>query len=297
MGRAGIGQTEALAARPAGGPVTHPDPIEAPYEAAVASAARLAERTGVERHDVAVVLGSGWKPAADRMGEVAAELPMTELGGFPEASVAGHGTTVRSIADGDRRVLAFMGRVHLYEGHHPNVVAHAVRTAVLAGCRTVVLTNAAGGLRPGMRPGQPVLIRDHLNFTGRTPLLGPNDDRLGPRFPDMTTAYSPRLRTLAQEIDPELEEAVYGGFLGPTYETPAEVAMAGILGAELVGMSTVIEVIAAAHAGAEVLAISLVTNLAAGLGHEALAHDDVLAVAAESADRMGGLIAEVVGRL
>jgi purine-nucleoside phosphorylase len=277
--------------------VTHPDPVDHPFEAAEASAARLAEVTGVDRHDVAVVLGSGWKPAADRMGEVVAEVAMTDLGGFPEASVQGHGTTVRSIANGDRRVLAFMGRVHLYEGHHPNVVAHAVRTAVRAGCRAIVLTNAAGGLRPGMRPGQPVLIADHVNLTGRTPLLGPNDDRLGPRFPDMSEAYSPRLRALAKQVDPTLEEAVYGGFLGPTYETPAEVRMAATLGAELVGMSTVLEVIAAAHAGAEVLAVSLVTNLAAGLADEVLDHHDVLAVAAESADRMGGLIADVVGRI
>ena len=277
--------------------MSHPDPVDAPHEAAAASAAVLAAATGVDRHDVAVVLGSGWKPAADRMGEVAAELPMVELGGFPAAAVAGHGSTVRSIANGDQRVLAFMGRVHCYEGHHPNVVAHAVRTAVAAGCRTVVLTNAAGGLREGMRPGQPVLIRDHLNLTGRTPLLGPNDDRLGPRFPDMSDAYSARLRALAHEIDPTLEEAVYAGFLGPTYETPAEVRMAATLGGELVGMSTVLESIAAVHAGAELLAISLVTNLAAGLSDEVLAHDDVLAVAARSAEAMGDLIAEIVGRV
>lgn len=274
-----------------------PDPVASPFEAAEASAARLAAATGVDRHDVAVVLGSGWKPAADRMGEVVAELPMTELGGFPEASVLGHGTTVRSLRNGDRRILAFMGRVHLYEGHHPNVVAHAVRTAVRAGAQAIVLTNAAGGLRPGMRVGQPVLIADHVNLTGRTPLLGHNDDRLGPRFPDMTDAYSPRLRELARTVDPTLEEAVYGGFLGPTYETPAEVRMAAVLGAELVGMSTVLETVAAVHAGAEVLAVSLVTNLAAGLGDEQLDHDDVLAVAAESADQMGGLIADVVGRI
>ena len=277
--------------------MTHPDPVDAPYEAAHASAAVLASATGASGHDVAVVLGSGWKPAADRMGEVTAELPMVDLGGFPAASVAGHGSTVRSIANNDQRVLAFMGRVHCYEGHHPNVVAHAVRTAVAAGCRTVVLTNAAGGLREGMRPGQPVLIRDHLNLTGRTPLLGPNDDRLGPRFPDMSDAYSARLRALAHEIDPTLEEAVYAGFLGPTYETPAEVRMAATLGGELVGMSTVLESIAAVHAGAELLAISLVTNLAAGLSDEVLAHDDVLAVAARSAEAMGDLIAEIVGRI
>lgn len=277
--------------------MTSPDPVQAPFEAAEASAATLAAATGVERHDLAVVLGSGWKPAADQMGEVEAELAMTDLGGFPEASVQGHGSTVRSIRNGDRRVLAFMGRVHLYEGHHPNVVAHAVRTAVRAGCRAIVLTNAAGGLRDGMWAGQPVLIADHLNLTGRTPLLGRNDDRIGPRFPDMSTAYSPRLRDLSRTVDPELEEAVYCGFLGPTYETPAEVRMARTLGADLVGMSTVLEAIAAAHAGAEVLAVSLVTNLAAGVTDEVLDHDDVLAVAATSAQRMGVLIADIVGRI
>lgn len=277
--------------------MSHPDPVEFPFEAAEASAAILAERTGVERHDVAVVLGSGWKPAADRMGEVVAELPMTELGGFPEASVQGHGTTVRSIRNGDRHVLAFMGRVHLYEGHHPNVVAHGVRTAIRAGARTVVLTNAAGGLRPGMKVGQPVLIADHVNATGHTPLLGPNDDRFGPRFPDMGAVYTPRLRDLARQVDPTLEEAVYYGLLGPTYETPAEVRMIDRLGGELVGMSTVLESIAVAHTGTDLLAMSLVSNLAAGLADEVLAHDDVLAVAAESADRMGGLIAELVGQL
>lgn len=277
--------------------MTHPDPVDRPFDAAEASAAILAERTGVARHDVAVVLGSGWKPAADRMGEVVAELPMTDLGGFPEASVQGHGTTVRSIRNGDRHVLAFMGRVHLYEGHHPNVVAHAVRTSVRAGAKAIVLTNAAGGLRPGMTVGQPVLISDHVNLTGRTPLLGPNDDRIGPRFPDMSNAYSPRLRELARSVDPSLAEAVYLGLLGPTYETPAEVRMVGALGGELVGMSTVLETIAAVHAGAEVLGVSLVTNLAAGLGDDLLDHDDVLEVAARSAEQMGTLIADIVGRI
>ncbi|CAN5901855.1 purine-nucleoside phosphorylase [soil metagenome] len=277
--------------------VTSADPVDDPFAAAEASAAVLALATGASTHDVAVVLGSGWKPAVDRMGEVAAEVSMAELGGFAEASVTGHGTTVRSIVSGDQRVLAFMGRLHLYEGHHPNVVSHAVRTAVRAGCRTVVLTNAAGGLRPDLEVGQPVLIADHLNLTGHNPLLGPNDDRLGPRFADMTTAYSPRLRALARTVAPDLAEGTYAGFLGPTYETPAEVAMARTLGADLLGMSTVTETIAAVHAGAEVLGVSLVTNLAAGTGADALDHDDVLAVAAASADRMGGLIADVVSRL
>lgn len=277
--------------------VMSPDPVSDPFDAASAAASQLAAATGVAAHDVALVLGSGWKPAADRIGDVVAEVPLAELGGFPAASVAGHDSTVRSIANGHRQVLAFGGRVHLYEGHHPALVAHAVRTAVRAGCRVVVLTNAAGGVQAGLSVGQPVLIADHVNLTGATPLLGPNDDRLGPRFPDMTNAYSPRLRELARSVDPSLAEAVYAGFLGPTYETPAEVAMAQAMGGGLVGMSTVIETIAAVHAGAEVLAISLVTNLAAGLGLEQLAHDDVLAVANGSATRMGDLLATVVRQL
>lgn len=274
-----------------------PDPVDDPYGAASASAAALAAATGAERHDLAIVLGSGWTPAADRLGEARAEVELADLGGFPPSTVTGHGTTARSIANGDRRILAFMGRVHLYEGNHSRVVAHAVRTAVLAGCRTVVLTNAAGGLRPGMRVGDPVLVADHVNLTGQNPLTGPNDDRLGPRFPDMTEAYSPRLRALARAAEPSLTEGVYCGFAGPTYETPAEVRMAAALGADLVGMSTVIEAIAARHAGAELLAMSLVTNLAAGLGDETLVHEDVLAVAGKSAERMGTLIAGIVDRL
>jgi purine-nucleoside phosphorylase len=273
------------------------DPIRDPYGAAASAAEALAAATGRERHDLAIVLGSGWKPAGDRLGEVVTEVDLADLVGFPASTVAGHGSTVRSIRSGDRRILAFMGRVHLYEGNHPRLVTHAVRTAVLAGCRTVVLTNAAGGLREGMAVGDPVLVADHLNLTGQNPLAGPNDDRLGPRFPDMTEAYSARLRALAREADTTLTEGVYCGFAGPTYETPAEVRMAGRLGADLVGMSTVLEAIAVRHAGAELLAMSLVTNLAAGLGAEALVHEDVLAVAGRSAERMGALIAGIVDRI
>jgi purine-nucleoside phosphorylase len=277
--------------------VNQVDPVGGPFEAADASARALADATGVDRHEVAIVLGSGWRPAVDRLGEVVAEVPLSALGGFPAPAVAGHEGAVLSIRAGGRRVLAFLGRVHAYEGHHPHQVVHGVRTAMRAGCEVVVLTNAAGGLRLGLSVGDPVLIRDHVNLTGRTPLMGPNDDRLGPRFPDMTRAYSERLRTLARTADPMLEEAVYAGFLGPAYETPAEVEMARMLGAELVGMSTVLETIAAVHAGAEVLGISLVTNLAAGLGGPALSHDDVLAVADRAAVRMGDLLARVVDQL
>ena len=271
-----------------------------PYELADQAAAAIAERTGVARHDVAVVLGSGWKPAADRFGEIVAEVPLVDLPGFPPSTVAGHTAAVRSIRAGDRHVLAFLGRVHAYEGHDPSVVAHGVRAAVRAGCGVVVLTNAAGGLRAGMRVGDPVLISDHINLTGRSPLSGPTPDDVdgwGPRFCDLTDAYSARLRALASELDPALTEGVYAAVPGPHYETPAEIRAYQVLGADLVGMSTVHETIAARHAGAEVLALSLVTNLAAGLGDEVLDHHDVLAAGRAAAERMGDLLARLVERL
>jgi purine-nucleoside phosphorylase len=214
--------------------------------------------------------------------------------------VAGHAGVLRSVeVEGGRRVLALLGRVHAYEGHELSSVVHGVRSAVRAGCRTVILTNAAGGLRAGMHPGQPVLISDHLNLTSRSPLTGaPAPEELGlPRFVDLTEAYSSRLRALAHEVDPTLEEGVYAGLFGPQYETPAEIRMLQVLGADLVGMSTVHEVIAARHLGAEVLGLSLVTNLAAGLGHAALDHADVLEAGRAAAEKMGDLVAQVVARL
>jgi purine-nucleoside phosphorylase len=264
------------------------------------AAAAIAVRTGVERHDVLVVLGSGWTPAAGRFGEVTAEVPTAELPGFPPVSVLGHKGVLRSIqAEGGRRILALLGRVHAYEGHELSTVVHAVRSAVRAGCSTVVLTNAAGGLRDGMQVGQPVLISDHLNLTGRSPLSGPAaPEELGlARFVDLTEAYSPRLRALARSVDPSLQEGVYAGLPGPHYETPAEIRMLQTLGADLVGMSTVHEVIAARHVGAEVLGMSLVTNLAAGLGEGNLDHSEVLAAGKAAAEAMGDLLTQVVSLL
>jgi purine-nucleoside phosphorylase len=275
---------------------------DGPFAAAGASARRLADRTGVGRHDVAVVLGSGWAPAAD--AAVAAlgadpagvtEVPVSELGGFAAATVAGHPGTVRSLTAGNLRVLIFLGRVHLYEGHAVSAVVHGVRTAVAAGCRVVVLTNAAGGIREGYRVGQPVLISDHLNLTGESPLAGPAPpEPYQARFADLTDLYSPRLRGLARAADPELAEGVYAGLRGPHYETPAEIAMLRTLGADLVGMSTVLEAIAARHMGAEVLAISLVTNLAAGLSPHGLDHREVVAAGAAATGRLGTLLAGIL---
>jgi purine-nucleoside phosphorylase len=255
-------------------------------DAAAEAAAVLADRSGVPTHDVAVVLGSGWVPAADALGTADADLPVTELPGFLPPSVEGHAGRLRSVEVGPKRVLVYLGRTHLYEGRGIEPVVHPVRVAAAAGCRVVVLTNACGGLRPGLSVGEPVLLRDHLNLTGRTPLVGP-------RFLDLSEAYSARLRAHVREVDPGITEGVYAMFPGPQYETPAEVRMAGILGADLVGMSTVLETIAARAEGCEVLGISLVTNLAAGLG-EPLNHEEVLAAGRASATRMGTLLARVL---
>lgn len=261
-----------------------------PFAAAAASADLLTARTGP--HDVAVVLGSGWTPAADAIGTAQAEIPLAELGGFPASTVPGHTPTVRSVAAGPARVLVFLGRVHLYEGHPVATVVHGVRTAVAAGCRVVVLTNAAGGIRAGYQVGQPVLIADHLNLTGRSPLAGPPPpEGYGSRFTDLTGLYSARLRALARQADPDLAEGVYAAMPGPHYETPAEIRMLRVLGADLVGMSTVLEAIAARHLRAEVLAISLVSNLAAGLAPSGLDHLEVVAAGQAAAGRMGSLLA------
>ncbi len=270
-----------------------------PYQAASASAARLAERTGQAGHDAAVVLGSGWAPAADglgaALGAAVTEVPLAHLGGFAVSTVPGHAGTVRSLVTSRLRLLVFLGRTHLYEGHPAASVVHGVRTAVAAGCRVVVLTNAAGGIHAGYRAGQPVLIRDHLNLTGRSPLTGPPPPPGFPsRFTDLTGVYSPRLRALARGADPSLAEGVYAALPGPHYETPAEIAMLRTLGADLVGMSTVLEAIAARHLGAEVLAISLVTNLAAGLADGVLDHGEVVAAGAAAAGRMGALLARIL---
>ena len=267
-----------------------------PYAAAKASAARLAELTGQPGHDAAVVLGSGWAQAADALGP-GPEVALADLGGFPPPTVPGHVPVVRSVRAGRLRVLVFLGRTHLYAGHPVATVVHGVRTAVAAGCRVIVLTNAAGGIRAGYRPGQPVLISDHLNLTGRSPLTGPPPpDGYPSRFTDL---YSRRLRALARGADPALAEGVYAALPGPHYETPAEIRMLRALGADLVGMSTALEAIAARHLGAEVLAISLVTNLAAGVAPpggvpQELDHAEVTATGQAAAARMGALLADIL---
>lgn len=249
----------------------------------------LKRLSGVERHDVAIVLGSGWVPAVDALGEVEGEMTVTDLPGFLPPAVDGHAGKIRSLDVGGKQVLAFLGRTHLYEGRGVDAVVHGVRVAANAGCRTVILTNACGGLRADMTVGDPVLISDHINLTGRTPLVGP-------RFVDLTDVYSPRLRAKVREIDPSIAEGVYAMFPGPQYETPAEVRMAGVLGADLVGMSTVLEAVEARAAGCEVLGLSLVTNLAAGLGDK-LDHEEVLAAGKAAASRMGELLSRLIPQI
>jgi purine-nucleoside phosphorylase len=268
----------------------HAAPAPSPFDAAQGAAAALAGLTGVERHDVALVLGSGWLPAVDALGEATAEIDTTELPGFEAAAVAGHSGKIRSIRSGDRQLLVFLSRTHYYEGKGVEAVVHPVRTAAAAGCRAIVLTNGCGGLREGWEPGQPVLISDHINLTGRSPVSGAT-------FVDLTDLYSTRLRQLCREVDPELDEGVYVQFPGPHYETPAEIGMVRAIGGHLVGMSTTLEAIAAREAGMEVLGISLVTNLAAGLSGQPLDHEEVLAAGRASASRMGDLLSSVVPRI
>ena len=254
------------------------------------AASAIRDRTGVDAHDVAVILGSGWAPAVAQLGDPVAVVPMGELPGFVTPTAEGHGGEVLSLHVGRHRVLVFVGRIHAYEGHELRHVVHSVRAACAAGTGTVVLTNAAGGLRGDYTVGQPVLISDHLNLTARSPLVGA-------QFVDLTDAYSPRLRMLAREIDPTLAEGVYACLPGPHYETPAEIRMLRTLGADLVGMSTVHETIAARAAGAQVLAVSLVTNLAAGLTGQPLSHAEVLDAGRQSATRMGSLLGSVIARV
>lgn len=264
-----------------------------PADQIAAAATEIARRTGTERHDIALVLGSGWLPAITELAATAEHdlaFPSTDLAGFSRPAVDGHAGTIRSLLVNGKRVLVFLGRTHFYEGRGVAAVVHGVRVAAAAGCTVTVLTNGCGGLRSDMQVGQPVLIRDHLNLTAVSPLVGA-------RFVDLTDLYSIRLRNLMREIDPALAEGVYAQFPGPHYETPAEVRMARILGADLVGMSTALEAIAAHAEGSEVLGISLVTNLAAGMTGEPLNHAEVLAAGNAAAARVGGLLVELVTRL
>jgi purine-nucleoside phosphorylase len=262
---------------------------ESPFELAEAAAAQL--RDLAPTIDLALVLGSGWSAGADRLGELIAEEPLENLPGFSKPAVAGHGGALRVIrTEGGRTAAVFTGRTHFYEGRGVDPVVHGVRTAAAWGAKQLVLTNGCGGLNPAWAPGTVVLIKDHINLTGATPLVGP-------KFVDLTEAYSARLRDLARTVDASLPEGVYVQFPGPQYETPAEVRMAGILGGDLVGMSTTLETIAAREAGLEVLGLSLVTNAAAGMSEQHLDHTEVLQAGKDAGPRLATLLGGIVAAL
>ncbi|MGN7860940.1 purine-nucleoside phosphorylase [Microbacterium sp. 22303] len=271
----------------------HPldDPSADPFAIAAEAASDIHRLTGVERHDIAVTLGSGWGKAAELIGETIATIPATEVTGFSKPALEGHVGTLRSIVTpGGKNVLVIGARTHYYEGHGVRRVVHSVRTAAATGAKTMVLTNGAGGIRETWKPGQPVLISDHLNLTADSPLEGAT-------FIDLTDLYSARLRDLARTIDPTLDEGVYTQFRGPHYETPAEVQMAKTIGGHIVGMSTALEAIAARQAGMEILGFSLITNLAAGIQKTPLSHAEVIEAGREAEPVISDLLARVIGAL
>jgi purine-nucleoside phosphorylase len=248
------------------------------------------------RPKVGVVLGSGLGAFADAL-QSATVIPYSEISGWPHSTAAGHaGKLVVGTIDG-LPVAVLAGRAHLYEGYTAQQVVHGIRTLAQSGVESIILTNAAGGVNPSFGPGQLVLISDHINLLGQNPLTGPNDDSLGPRFPDMTEAYSKRYRQIAREaaseIGLDLQAGVYAAVPGPSYETPAEIRYLGTVGADLVGMSTVLETIAANHMGMKVLGISCVTNYAAGVTDQKLDHKEVL----EVGERVKGTMVELLRRV
>lgn len=236
--------------------------------------------------DTAVILGSGLGDFAEELAEPVI-LPYAEIPHFPVSTVAGHaGRLVCGKLD-EKKILAMQGRFHFYEGYPMEEVVFPVRVMAMLGIRRLIVTNAAGGVNPDFHPGELMLITDHINFMGTNPLIGANDDQLGPRFPDMSHAYDEQglalARRAAQQAGIPLREGVYAAFTGPSYETPAEIRMVRTWGADAVGMSTVPEVIAANHAGMRVTGLSCITNLAAGM-QKSLNHEEVMATSARVKD-------------
>jgi purine-nucleoside phosphorylase len=270
-------------------PVDQPGRLDA-LEAAVRSRTSLVPTVGI-------VLGSGLGGLADELEEPVA-IPFADLPGWPAATAPGHAGRLLLGRLGGAVVVLLQGRFHLYEGNDPGLVVQPVLLFRRLGAAVVVLTNAAGGVNPEMGPGTLMVIADHLNLTGRTPLLGPNADAIGPRFPDLVDAWSPRLRAALHAAGAaegvELAEGIYAGLLGPQYETPAEVRMLRALGADSVGMSTVLECIAARWCGLEVCGVSLVTNAGAGYTGQPLTHAEVLAAGAEAGPRLARVIRRFV---
>ncbi len=267
------------------------NPAADPFEIAAQAAADIARLSGVAQHDIALTLGSGWGKAAELIGETVATIPATDVTGFSRPALAGHVGTIRSVRTPDgKNVLVIGARTHYYENHGVRRVVHSVRTAAAAGAKIMVLTNGAGGIKETWSPGQPVLISDHLNLTADSPLEGA-------KFVDLTDLYSSRLRGVARTIDPTLDEGVYTQFRGPHYETPAEVQMAKNIGGHIVGMSTALEAIAAREAGMEILGLSLITNLAAGIQQTPLSHEEVIEAGKTAEPIISALLAKIIEAL
>jgi purine-nucleoside phosphorylase len=264
------------------------DPQVDPFEIAAQAATEIAEHTGVASHDIALTLGSGWAKAADLIGTTTATVPASEIIGFSAPALAGHVGTLRSIElPSGKRALVIGARTHYYEGHGVRRVVHSVRTAAATGAKTMILTNGAGGIRESWKPGTPVLISDHINLTADSPLEGAT-------FVDLTDLYSARLRALARTVDASLDDGVYVQFRGPNYETPAEVQMAKTMGGHIVGMSTALEAIAARQSGMEILGMSLITNLAAGIQKTPLSHAEVIQAGKDAEPVISALLAKIV---
>lgn len=262
-----------------------------PDRLALGASEYIRHRTKCESYDFALVLGSGWAGASGKIGTTTDVISAWEIPGFAKPVVPGHSGEVRSvILDNGKNALVIGGRTHLYEGRGTRAVAHPVRTAAACGAKTMILTNGAGGIRESWVPGQPVLISDHINLTSTSPVYGAH-------FVDLTDLYSKRLRDFARTIDPTLDEGVYVQFRGPNYETPSEVRMAKALGGDIVGMSTALEAIAAREAGMEVLGLSLITNLAAGISPNPLSHQEVIDAGKSAEPLISKLLADIVQAL
>ena len=249
---------------------------------------------------VAIVLGSGLGGVADAVSDPV-EIPYEEIPHFPASTVQGHAGRLVLGTCGGAEVVAMKGRFHFYEGYPMDQVTLPIRAFAEMGIRSLVLTNAAGGAAPGFSPGDLMLITDHINLMGNNPLLGPNDDRLGPRFPDMTAVYTPEYQEAAREVAREagvtLREGVYLALTGPTYETPAEVRMLRMLGADALGMSTVPEAIVARHSGMKIVAFSCITNVAAGMLEQEINHQEVMEVGKRAGAQLSELILRLLPRL
>jgi len=258
---------------------------------AEAAAEIIRHKTEILVHEVALTLGSGWAKAADLLGETVAEVDASDIPGFSSSGVPGHTGTIRSILmPNGKHALVIGARTHFYEDKGVRAVVHSVRTAAACGAKVMVLTNGAGGIKESWNPGTPVLISDHINLTASSPLEGAT-------FIDLTDLYSSRLRDIARTVDPSLDEGVYVQFRGPHYETPAEVQMAKAIGGHIVGMSTALEAIAAREAGMEVLGLSLITNLAAGISPHPLSHQEVIESGKAAEPVISRLLADIVAKL